>query len=53
MISNGRKNYDVAQGETIQMLMFDGQVANVKRENVGDGKVILSVRGVKITIWQK
>jgi hypothetical protein len=53
MISNGHRNFDIAQGETVQLLTSDGQVANVKCETVGDGKVVLSVRGVKITIWQK
>jgi hypothetical protein len=53
MISNGKKSYDVAEGDTVQLETSTGRIANVKCESVAESKVVVSVDGVRVTLKRK
>ncbi len=53
MISNGTRNFDIIAGDVVQLQTSDGRYAAVKCESVGDGQVIVSVEGVKVTLFHR
>jgi hypothetical protein len=53
MISNGTRNFDIVAGEVVQLQTTDGRYAAVKCESVGDDQVIVSVEGVKISLFRR
>ena len=53
MISNGTKNYDIVAGDTVELQTSDSKYADAKCESVSDGKVVISVEGVSITLYQR
>jgi hypothetical protein len=53
MISNGKKNYDVAEGDTVQLETSTGRIADVKCESVAETRVVVSVDGVRVTLSRK
>jgi hypothetical protein len=53
MISNGTRNFDIVAGDVIQLQTSDGRYAAVKCESVGDDQVIISVEGVKISLFRR
>ena len=53
MISNGTRNFDIVAGDIVQLETSDGRYVAVKCEHVGDGQVIVSVDGVKVTLFHR
>jgi hypothetical protein len=53
MISNGTKNYDVAEGDMVQLETSSGRIANVKCESVAEDKVVVSVDDVRVNLRRK
>jgi hypothetical protein len=53
MISNGTRNFDIVVGDVIQLQTSDGRYAAVKCESVGDDQVIVSVEGVKVSLFRR
>lgn len=53
MISNGTKNYDVAEGDTIQLVTSTGRIANVKCESVAEDRVVVSVDDVRVNLRRR
>jgi hypothetical protein len=53
MISNGTRNFDILAGDIVQLQTSDGRYVAVKCESVGDDQVIVSVEGVKVTLFHR
>jgi energy-coupling factor transporter transmembrane protein EcfT len=53
MLSNGTRNFDVIVGDTIQLQTSDGRYAAVKCESISEGQVIVSVDGMKVTLFHR
>jgi hypothetical protein len=53
LISDGTKNYDLAQGDTMRLDTPDGKSAAVKCTSVSEGVVVLNVEGQEVTLLRK
>jgi hypothetical protein len=53
MISNGTRNFDLSAGDSIQLETSDGRYAAVKCESVAEGRVVISVEGVEVTLLRR